>query len=75
MIAEVHALASIPEALTAVDAAPLLWAGVTTYNGLVRDNSLLAGDLVAGQVFAGSDILYPIRAAPGVPHDSYRTRA
>jgi hypothetical protein len=35
MIAEVHALASIPEALTALDAASLLWASVTTYNGLV----------------------------------------
>ncbi|MFI9271067.1 alcohol dehydrogenase catalytic domain-containing protein [Kitasatospora sp. NPDC052896] len=40
------ALARIPEALTAADAAPLACAGVTTYNGL-RRSSARPGDLVA----------------------------
>ena len=40
------ALASIPDDLAAVDAAPLLCAGITTFNAL-RDSGARAGDLVA----------------------------
>jgi alcohol dehydrogenase, propanol-preferring len=46
MIAEARALASIPDQLSSVDAAPLLCAGVTTYNAL-RNAGLRGGDLVA----------------------------
>jgi alcohol dehydrogenase len=46
VIAPADALARIPDALTATDAAPLACAGVTTYNGL-RRSSARAGDLVA----------------------------
>ena len=46
MIAPYDALAAIPEDLSAVDAAPLLCAGVTTYNGLRRSGAA-TGDLVA----------------------------
>jgi D-arabinose 1-dehydrogenase-like Zn-dependent alcohol dehydrogenase len=41
-----EALAAIPDALTAVEAAPLMCAGVTTFNGL-RSSPARAGDLVA----------------------------
>jgi D-arabinose 1-dehydrogenase-like Zn-dependent alcohol dehydrogenase len=46
MVAPVEALVSIPETLSDVDAAPLLCAGVTTYNAL-RHSGALPGDLVA----------------------------
>lgn len=46
MLAHVSALAHIPAELTAVEAAPLMCAGLTTYNGLRRSGAL-AGDLVA----------------------------
>ena len=46
MIAPVEALTSIPDGLTDVEAAPLLCAGITTYNAL-RRNGALPGDLVA----------------------------
>ncbi|MCX4789483.1 MULTISPECIES: alcohol dehydrogenase [unclassified Streptomyces] len=46
VIAPVDALARIPDALDAVDAAPMGCAGVTTYNGL-RRSSARPGDLVA----------------------------
>ena len=52
MIAEARALASIPDDISAADAAPLLCAGVTTYNAL-RNASLRAGDLVAVQGIGG----------------------
>ena len=52
MIAEARALASIPDDISAADAAPLLCAGVTTYNAL-RNASLRAGDLVAVQGVGG----------------------
>lgn len=45
MIAEARALATIPDELTPVEAAPLLCAGITTYNAL-RNAGLRAGDLV-----------------------------
>jgi D-arabinose 1-dehydrogenase-like Zn-dependent alcohol dehydrogenase len=46
MLAPVEALVSIPESLSDVDAAPLLCAGITTYNAL-RHSGALPGDLVA----------------------------
>jgi len=52
MIAEARALASIPDDISAADAAPLLCADVTTYNAL-RNAPLRAGDLVAVQGVGG----------------------
>jgi D-arabinose 1-dehydrogenase-like Zn-dependent alcohol dehydrogenase len=46
MIAPVEALASIPDALDAASAAPLLCAGITTFNAL-RHSGARPGDLVA----------------------------
>src|ERR1700685_3509387 len=46
MVAPVEALVSIPETLSDVDAAPLLCAGITTYNAL-RHSGALPGDVVA----------------------------
>lgn len=46
MIAPVEALAAIPESLNAAEAAPLLCAGITTYNAL-RHSGAMPGDLVA----------------------------
>ena len=52
MIAEARGLASIPDELTSVEAAPLLCAGITTYNAL-RNAGLRGGDLVAVQGIGG----------------------
>jgi len=52
MIAEARGVASIPDELSSVDAAPLLCAGVTTYNAL-RNPGLRGGDLVAVQGIGG----------------------
>src|SRR5215470_5166849 len=52
MLAPVDALTSIPEGLGDVEAAPLLCAGITTYNAL-RRNAALPGDLVAVQGIGG----------------------
>lgn len=46
MVAPFEALASVPDDLSAEDAAPLLCAGITTFNAL-RNSGLRAGDLVA----------------------------
>jgi D-arabinose 1-dehydrogenase-like Zn-dependent alcohol dehydrogenase len=46
MVAPVEALVPIPESLSDVDAAPLLCAGITTYNAL-RHSGAMPGDLVA----------------------------
>lgn len=46
MVAPVEALVAIPETLRDVDAAPLLCAGITTYNAL-RHSGAMPGDLVA----------------------------
>ena len=45
MIAPVETLASIPESLSAVEAAPLMCAGITTYNAL-RNSGARTGDVV-----------------------------
>ena len=52
MIAEARGIASIPDELTSAEAAPLLCAGVTTYNAL-RNAGLRGGDLVAVQGIGG----------------------
>ena len=46
MIAPAEALARIPESLNPIDAAPLLCAGITTFNAL-RNSGARPGDLVA----------------------------
>jgi D-arabinose 1-dehydrogenase-like Zn-dependent alcohol dehydrogenase len=46
MIAPTEALALIPEQLSAVEAAPMMCAGITTYNAL-RNSGAREGDVVA----------------------------
>ncbi len=52
MVAPVEALVAIPESLSDVEAAPLLCAGITTYNAL-RHSGAMPGDLVAVQGIGG----------------------
>jgi D-arabinose 1-dehydrogenase-like Zn-dependent alcohol dehydrogenase len=52
MVAPAEALAAIPETLSDVEAAPLLCAGVTTFNAL-RNSGARPGDLVAVQGIGG----------------------
>jgi D-arabinose 1-dehydrogenase-like Zn-dependent alcohol dehydrogenase len=52
MLAPIKALAAIPESLDAAEAAPLLYAGLTTFNAL-RHSCALPGDLVAVQGVGG----------------------
>jgi len=52
VVAPVEALAAIPEGLGDAEAAPLLCAGITTYNAL-RHSGAMPGDLVAVQGIGG----------------------
>jgi D-arabinose 1-dehydrogenase-like Zn-dependent alcohol dehydrogenase len=52
MIARSDTLASIPDALSPVEAAPILCAGITTFNSL-RHSGAMAGDVVAVQGLGG----------------------
>ena len=52
MVAPVEALAAIPDGLNDAEAAPLLCAGITTYNAL-RHSGAFPGDLVAVQGVGG----------------------
>lgn len=52
MVAPVEALAQMPDSLDPAEAAPLLCAGITTFNAL-RRNGALPGDLVAVQGIGG----------------------
>src|ERR671923_1464189 len=52
MLAPVEALAAIPESLNGTEAAPLLCAGITTFNAL-RHSGASPGDLVAVQGVGG----------------------
>lgn len=52
MLAPVEALAAIPDSLDAAEAAPLLCAGITTFNAL-RHSGAMPGDLVAVQGIGG----------------------
>jgi D-arabinose 1-dehydrogenase-like Zn-dependent alcohol dehydrogenase len=52
LVVPVDALAAIPDGLSAAEAAPLMCAGVSTYNAL-RNSNARAGDLVAIQGLGG----------------------
>jgi D-arabinose 1-dehydrogenase-like Zn-dependent alcohol dehydrogenase len=52
MVAPIEALARVPESLDAAEAAPLLCAGITTFNAL-RHSGALPSDLVAIQGIGG----------------------
>jgi D-arabinose 1-dehydrogenase-like Zn-dependent alcohol dehydrogenase len=52
MVAPVEALVAIPDSLSDVEAAPLLCAGITTYNAL-RHSGAMPGDLVVVQGIGG----------------------
>ena len=52
MVAPVEALVAIPDSLAATEAAPLLCAGITTFNAL-RHSGAMPGDLVAVQGIGG----------------------
>ncbi len=52
MVAPIEALVSIPDSLRDAEAAPLLCAGITTYNAL-RHSGAFPGDLVAVQGIGG----------------------
>jgi D-arabinose 1-dehydrogenase-like Zn-dependent alcohol dehydrogenase len=52
MVAPVAALVAMPESLSDTEAAPLLCAGITTYNAL-RHSGAMPGDLVAVQGIGG----------------------
>jgi D-arabinose 1-dehydrogenase-like Zn-dependent alcohol dehydrogenase len=52
MIASADALAAIPDSLSPIEAAPILCAGITTFNSL-RHSGAVAGDLVAVQGLGG----------------------
>ena len=52
MIARSEAVAAIPDPISPVEAAPILCAGVTTFNSL-RHSGAVAGDLVAVQGLGG----------------------
>jgi D-arabinose 1-dehydrogenase-like Zn-dependent alcohol dehydrogenase len=52
MVAPIEALAHVPESLDAAEAAPLMCAGVTTFNAL-RHSGALPSDLVAVQGLGG----------------------
>src|ERR1700675_4515072 len=52
MVAPVEALVPMPESLSNTEAAPLLCAGITTYNSL-RHSGAMPGDLVAVQGIGG----------------------
>jgi len=52
MVAPIEALVPIPETLSDTEAAPLLCAGITTFNAL-RHSGAMPGDLVAVQGVGG----------------------
>ena len=52
VVVEAQALAHIPDKMSAVDAAPLMCAGITTFNAL-RNSGARAGDTVAVQGIGG----------------------
>jgi D-arabinose 1-dehydrogenase-like Zn-dependent alcohol dehydrogenase len=70
MLAHASALAHIPESLDTVEAAPLLCAGITTFNAL-RNSGARPGDLVAIHGVGGLGHL----AIQFAAHQGYRTIA
>jgi len=74
MLAPVEALVAIPDGLDAAEAAPLLCAGVTTYNAL-RHSGASPGDLVAVQGIGGlGHLRRPVREQVGLQGGSDRPR-
>ena len=82
MIAPVEAVARMPESLDAADAAPLLCAGITTFNAL-RHSGAVPSDLVAIQGIGGLGHLaiqfakefgYPVAAMGRGPDSPGRAR-
>ena len=72
MIAEARALALIPDDLNSAQAAPLLCAGVTTYNAL-RNSPARSGDLVAIQGLGGARTPWRSICSPhGISHGCHR---
>jgi alcohol dehydrogenase len=67
MLAEVSALAHVPAALDPIASAPLLCAGITTFNAL-RHCGAGPGDLVAIHGVGGLGHLNPVRRPSGFPH-------
>ncbi len=67
MIAEARGIASIPDELSSAEAAPLLCAGLTTYNAL-RNAGLRGGDLVAVQGIGGLGHLGIVQGIGGLGH-------
>jgi NADPH:quinone reductase-like Zn-dependent oxidoreductase len=75
MIADARAISSVPDELTSAEAAPLLCAGITTYNAL-RKAGLRGGDLVAVQGIGGLGHLgIQFCAAHGIPYRRNRAWA
>jgi len=72
MIAEARGLVSIPDELTSAEAAPLLCAGITTYNAL-RNAGLRGGDLVAVQGIVALGILLSSSRGTWIPYCRHRT--
>jgi D-arabinose 1-dehydrogenase-like Zn-dependent alcohol dehydrogenase len=80
MIAHAGTIASIPEKLSAADAAPLMCAGVTTFNSL-RNSGARPGDVVAvlgvgglghlGVQFAAKSGFYTVAIARGSDKESF----
>src|SRR5262249_58987311 len=80
MLAPAEAVAAIPESLDPADAAPLLCAGITTFNAL-RNSGAVPSDLVAVQGIGGlghlgiqfaSKFGYPVPAGGAGPGDAPR---
>jgi propanol-preferring alcohol dehydrogenase len=75
VIAEARGLASIPDEIRSAEAAPLLCAGLTTYNAL-RNAGLRAGDLVAVQGIGWPWASWrSVCASHGIPYCGNRTWA
>ena len=72
MIASEHGLAAIPDELASAEGAPLLCAGVTTYNAL-RNSPARPGDLVAVQGVGGLGHLGIQFTRDGISRRGHRT--
>jgi D-arabinose 1-dehydrogenase-like Zn-dependent alcohol dehydrogenase len=73
MVAPTDALAAIPDKLNAAEAAPLLCAGVTTFNAL-RHSGAMPGDVVAIVGIGGRPSGCAIREQARLPHRRDCTR-
>lgn len=73
MVVPAEALVAIPDSLNDVEAAPLLCAGITTFNAL-RHSGAFPGDLVAVQGIGGLGHRNSIRQQVRLSGRSYRAR-